>query len=60
LPFLTNGGLTILAETSLFRISISHDPVAPIGTLAKAIALPIVGEKLPDVTSPSPKLATTF
>ena len=56
LPFLTNGGLTILAETILFRISISHNPSEPFGTLASAMALPMVGEKVPEVTSPSPLL----
>ena len=60
MPFLTNGGLTILAETILFRISISHNPSEPFGTLANAMALPMVGENVPDVTSPSPLLVTTF
>ena len=54
------GGVTILAEINFFLISILQLPELPMGNRAKAIDFPIVGEKLPEVTSPSPSAVITF
>jgi len=52
--------LTILAESDLFLTSILHSPELFMGKRAKAIDFPMDGEKLPEVTSPSPSAVITF
>src|SRR5205823_1264951 len=61
-PLRTNGGFTTLASSALSRTSTRTlvPGAMPIGTRASAMERPKVGEKLPLVTSPSPRSVRTF
>src|SRR6185437_12558432 len=58
-PSLTKGYFTARSGSSRPRMSTRRLSRAPAGTRAKAMALPSVGEKMPDRISPSPLPVTT-
>src|SRR6185437_9423110 len=58
-PSLTKGYFTARSGSSRPRMSTRKFSRAPAGTRANAMALPSVGEKMPDRISPSPALVMT-
>src|SRR6185437_3365695 len=58
-PSLTNGYFTVRSGSSRPRMSARRSSRAPAGTRANAMALPSVGEKMPERISPSPLPVTT-